>query len=545
MEPVTVKAYSYFRFSSAVQASGDSLRRQLKAAMDWAADHPDIVLDTTLRDLGVSAYRGQNRVKGALASFLRRVESGDIPVGSYLLVESFDRLSRESETQAVNLLTSITLAGIKVVTLADGATYDDSSDAMDLMRAIIVMSRAHEENRSRGRKVAAAWADKKNRARESGEVLSRRGPGWTRYNEATGRFDLVSERALIVRRIFEEAADGLGSTAIAARLNRSNVPPFGKADGWHAHYVLSVLHNQSCIGFYQPTNWSRGGDGRVRRSPSGDPIPDYYPSAVPTELFNRVQGVISARNRRGKGRGRRGKTFPNLLQGLARCEACGGGMGIHQAGRRSSATVLRCHAAVRSHGCSNKTRYPYSGERGVEMKLWDFMLAAKEAEFRETPDTSALTGKLDARAELLRVIERLIDEVERGTPFVVDRLRTRQIELVELDREIADLRDQVRTNRELTDDDLEAAFSELWREMTKTEGDELYRVRAKMNAALVGRFDAITPLPDAIYASEGSRRWVLYDDGFMDWNYDEEVPMTPREALAEAKRRNEDRWRAL
>lgn len=103
---MAIKAFSYLRFSSAAQAAGDSLRRQLALAEEWAAKHPEIELDTTTRDLGVSAYKGEHRVKGALAAFLKRVEQGQIPPGSFLLIEAFDRLSRENETVAINLLTA-------------------------------------------------------------------------------------------------------------------------------------------------------------------------------------------------------------------------------------------------------------------------------------------------------------------------------------------------------------------------------------------------------------------------------------------------------
>ena len=134
--------------------------RQLEAAEAWAAARPDIELNTTLRDLGVSAFKGDNRVKGALASFLERIKQGQIERGSYFLLESFDRLSRESESQAIHLLTGITLAVVKVVTLIDGAEYDETADAMELMRALIVMSRSHNENKARTDKVAKAWKEK-------------------------------------------------------------------------------------------------------------------------------------------------------------------------------------------------------------------------------------------------------------------------------------------------------------------------------------------------------------------------------------------------
>jgi DNA invertase Pin-like site-specific DNA recombinase len=80
------KAFSYARFSSKAQAEGDSLRRQLKAAYDYAEVH-GLELDTSLRDLGVSAFDGANRIRGALKSFKDRIERGEIEKGSFLLVD--------------------------------------------------------------------------------------------------------------------------------------------------------------------------------------------------------------------------------------------------------------------------------------------------------------------------------------------------------------------------------------------------------------------------------------------------------------------------
>ena len=106
---VTIKAYSYARYSTAVQGQGDSLRRQLKGCVDWVAEFEkntgiSLELDTRLRDLGVSSYTGVNRVRGALGSFLARVEWGEIERGSYLCVDSMDRLSRENETRVLNIV---------------------------------------------------------------------------------------------------------------------------------------------------------------------------------------------------------------------------------------------------------------------------------------------------------------------------------------------------------------------------------------------------------------------------------------------------------
>jgi DNA invertase Pin-like site-specific DNA recombinase len=79
-------AFSYLRFSTPEQASGDSRRRQLAMAEKYATDH-HLKLDRQLsfRDLGVSAFRGKNAKEGALRAFLEAIEHNLVPKGSFLL----------------------------------------------------------------------------------------------------------------------------------------------------------------------------------------------------------------------------------------------------------------------------------------------------------------------------------------------------------------------------------------------------------------------------------------------------------------------------
>ncbi|WP_425987069.1 recombinase family protein [Brevundimonas sp. TWP1-2-1b1] len=508
---MTVKAYSYLRFSSAAQAEGDSLRRQLKAAMEWAAERPEIELDTSARDLGVSAFKGEHRVKGALSSFLARVQNGQIERGSYFLVESFDRLSRENETVAVNLLTSITLAGIKVVTLTDGYVYDDKSDAMDLMRAIIVMSRAHEENKARGRKLAAAWADKKRRARENGEILSRRGPSWTEFNETTKRFDLIEDRAKIIRRIFQEAIDGLGGTAIAARLNADGVEPFVKgSDGWHPGFVLTILKSRSVMGFYQPTFWSKTAGERAVRQHDGEDIPGYYPEVISPELFEKVQGIIHRRNKRGGGSGRRGKAFPNLILGLGRCEVCGGTLVLGNAPNSPTARFFRCYASSRNHRCENKTRYKAAP---IEAALEWFLINAQADNEQPSSARVEMVALVDRKAEVERRIAALVDQLELGSSAVAGRLRERELEMVEIDRSISELQKDERAVSHVNRSEAMMQAVQWMRTMKDLTGDELYRARAKANSHLTDVFDWIIPTAKGgIFLGQGDKFRYVEED---------------------------------
>jgi len=199
------KAYSYVRFSSAIQAQGDSLRRQTELSAQYAAKH-GLVLDQslTLHDEGLSGYTGENRTKGALAVFLKAVESGMVPRGSYLLVESLDRLSRDTITQQMTLFMGLINSGIVVVTMADGQVYSQATidaDFTKLMTSLVVMMRAHEESLMKSRRLRAVWAEK--RKNGSNEKLTAQCPAWLKLNPDRNSFSLIEERVAIVKRIFQ------------------------------------------------------------------------------------------------------------------------------------------------------------------------------------------------------------------------------------------------------------------------------------------------------------------------------------------------------
>src|SRR5690242_5442124 len=102
------KAYSYLRFSTPEQMQGDSFRRQTALAQDYATRHGlEIDEELSLKDLGVSAFRGRNARAGALGAFLRAADDGIVPEGSYLLVESLDRVTRQDPWDALPLFQQI------------------------------------------------------------------------------------------------------------------------------------------------------------------------------------------------------------------------------------------------------------------------------------------------------------------------------------------------------------------------------------------------------------------------------------------------------
>ncbi|RTL75494.1 MAG: recombinase family protein, partial [Bradyrhizobiaceae bacterium] len=142
-----LKAYSYIRMSTETQLQGDSLRRQTVASRRYAEAHGlELVTDVDLHDIGVSAYSGDNVTHGKFGRFLEAVRAGQIEKGSYLLVESFDRISRQTPLTALESFKAIVEAGLVLVTLDDGQVYRDNIRTDQLLLSILKMVRANEES---------------------------------------------------------------------------------------------------------------------------------------------------------------------------------------------------------------------------------------------------------------------------------------------------------------------------------------------------------------------------------------------------------------
>ncbi|HVK19234.1 MAG TPA: recombinase family protein, partial [Fimbriiglobus sp.] len=309
MATETVYGYSYARFSHPSQAAGDSLRRQTDGTAAWCKAH-GVVYDPSLClvDAGLSGFRRDDLAVYALGEFLGHVKSGRVPKGSYLVMENLDRLSREEEVVALNLFTSILVAGIKIVTLTPDEVYDKHSDLGQVMKAILELSRGHSESQRKSSTCGPAWREKKERARrERGYVMTKTVPGWIRVGDK-GRLELIPERAKVVKQIFELALSGLGVGAIARQLNALGVASWRstrtanrkrpESRCWDKTAVRNVLTSQAACGVYQPHVGSRS-RGRTRPRPIGAPIPNYYPAAVRRQLYDAVQGLRAKRLNKG------------------------------------------------------------------------------------------------------------------------------------------------------------------------------------------------------------------------------------------------------
>jgi DNA invertase Pin-like site-specific DNA recombinase len=351
------KAYSYLRFSSPEQANGDSFRRQSAMAVDYAKIH-NLNLDESLtfHDLGVSAYQGANSETGQLSTLLEAVHTGLIPQNSVILVESLDRISRQSARKALRVIEGILEAGVSLITLNDEREYTVSSldtDPLSLMMALLTFIRANEESTMKSLRVAAAWETKRRHALE--KIVTSKCPGWLELAVDKKSFNLNPIHTRTIQRIFSEILAGKSMRDITRRLNIDSVPlQHGggrQAKFWQITSVCLILRNPAVIGTYTPKA-CRYVEGKKIRF-KYDPIRNYYPSAISEEDFKKVQCIRNASNPKGFGRPQRDYPVFNIFGRLARCASCGSAMIFSSRSQRSK--YILCRKTYLRAGCLQKS----------------------------------------------------------------------------------------------------------------------------------------------------------------------------------------------
>jgi hypothetical protein len=331
------------------------------------------------------------------------VQNGDVPSGSYLLVESLDRLTRASILEAQGLFTLFINAGITLVTLGDRREYSRESitaNPMDLIVSIVLMMRGHEESATKARRVADAYERKRKAATagtENGRPFTRRLPAWLRYNETERKYEVVPERAAVIRGIFEKAGDGWGKSRITNWLNERGEPTWGgpgkvrKAECWQKSYVHKLLRNSAVAGTFTPHLRETDKAGKRRRKPL-DPVAGYFPAVVERELFERV----TSRARAPAARGRNANNEPvSIFAGVLRCVHCDGVITRMSKGK-GQYTYLICSRANRKglRGCEYLPVHYSAVEEALRVNIGAIIKHAPRG--LETGETDNEIAALDA-----------------------------------------------------------------------------------------------------------------------------------------------------
>lgn len=492
------KAYSYLRMSTDLQLKGDSRRRQLAASKAYAeANGLDLAEDAQLEDIGISAFKGANIKEGAFGKFLDAVKEGSVEKGSYLLVESLDRLTRENILAAQTLLLNVIQSGIILVTLQDQRVYRaESTNIVDLITSLVIMERSHDESKTKSLRIGDAWGEKR-RLAQTGKPMTARCPAWLQLSADRTCYELIPERTEIVRQIFSDTVAGMGMYSIASRLNQASIPAFEGKNGWHRSYIAKTLDNRAVLGEFQPC---RKVDGK--RIPDGEPIQGYYPAIISEDLF--FQAKHSTAQRKKSGAGRKGAAYTNLFSGLATCAYCKSKLVFENKGPGiKGGAYLVCGLAQRRMGCA-ATRWKYSDLEASflafvqELDLDSIIDTNDEARVRKEieAELAALRGELESVTGLMEKTYGMLSQ-NAAQDFIAGKLN-------ELAKKREDLHGRIALT-EARQAEIVSRSSQLYSskqdlkdlivQLQGPASNELFRVRTQIASRLKGLVDTLIVAP--------------------------------------------------
>ena len=519
-----IDCYPYSRVSTTRQLSGMGMELQNENLQKALAAHPNWRVKASFRDLGISSFRGENRLEGELGQFIELVKDGKVRRGSVLIVYSLDRVSRDNIIDAQGLLFDLLRADIVICTTIDGMIFDRHDDQqavlMNLIRSLFVMVRANEELETKSKRANDLLALKRSQpVLPSGKfpVLTKTRPAW--LDIVDGEF-VENAGAQTVKRIFREAASGLGSYVIMSALNNEHVPTLtgnkkhaltlkdgtpnlhpragqSKANGWNPQRVIEIIRSDAPLGFLQLYR-GRGKD----KVPDGPPR-KCYPEIVSQLIANKARAAISSRAYGGAGAGRRGPVVSNLFSGVAICGSCGGSMILaNRLGSRGQSGWLRCTASVKDiNRCRNRTGIPYG--KLEEAVIRDFSIVRRIIRDSSVADDNAQEieqALAEKRAEADRKKTAIINmRVAFGDPskaakfpIIMDTMRSMELEQQALIADVEILEKQLRTEKQThrNVDDLVVGY--VVEKMRSADADVVRKARAEMAMAIRTLFKTIT-----------------------------------------------------
>src|SRR5262249_41479320 len=198
-------------------------------------------------------------------------------------------------------------------------------------------------------RIGRAWRQKKQQAAEHKTPLSAHGPAWLRLID--GKWEVIEDRANVVRDIFAWAIEGYGIEIILKRLNKAKVKTFGRGQHWSRSTIFNLLRSMTVIGEYQP----HVGRRKTRR-PEGNPIPGYYPAIMTEDVFYAAQAVRDARPWPG---GRRPKERINLFAGRLVDARDGSHLIQRDRGPKKGGRVLVSYKATQGADGSRFVSFPF------------------------------------------------------------------------------------------------------------------------------------------------------------------------------------------
>jgi len=304
--------YAYIRMSTIEQAKGDSERRQLGQIERFLQENDGELVEPVFLDR-LSSFNGKNIKKGAIKDFLERVKNGQIEKGSVLVIESFDRISRQGGYLAHAVILDIIKNGVDIATLSPYKRYSINSENQFIEGIEIqtLLYRAHEESRTKSDRITRQHQARREKAKGKNVVYGSlpfwliRTADWIEFKEPEAT-DVKLCLSLLKT---------YGMYTATAKINEQR-----KSSKIFSKETVSHLLNRSAVcGDLQTHRIEYDEAGNKIRIPD-EVIHDYYPALISRAEFEELRAEIQ--NRRTTKSTGRVSGFKNIFRNVMTCTYC-------------------------------------------------------------------------------------------------------------------------------------------------------------------------------------------------------------------------------
>lgn len=533
-----MRAVIYIRFSTPKQERGASRDRQLELCQQFCERHGWPV-DEVIEDLGKSAWTGTHLASGELGKFAERVRTGDIESGTVLVVEKLDRLSRQETRTTLRWMEDLCSAGLTIATVDGNRIYDDAGLRADLMGVIEILMRAklaNDESQQKSERVLDRIRRNMDLARETGRVITARTPGWLVAKEDRSGFEVIEERAALVREIYEMAAAGKGARWIAKELNERGIAAWGKwrktetTPTWEISSIKLFLSQPSVEGDYVPGFSNLN----AKKTKFDQRIVGYYPRIVDAELVARARAQVNARKIGPRKGGRHTRGVANLFASVVVCGSCGNRMNLRTSGKPHLVRYWQCTHASRKRGCNQTKMFRYAPfekaalDQILHLALDDSYFSAAD---NATPIAAKLAETEKAIADKRDEIDRLVDALARvgASEAVETRLVASEKDLRELTEEKAQLARDLEVAKGAVSPAEHLDRVREVRELLDSEDKEVRTAaRLRVHNAILGLGCRVICIANgeieereiALVLPLNTLVWMFANDGRLLWNHD-------------------------
>ncbi len=415
----------YARYSSEQQRDA-SIEDQVRLCKERVS-REGWKLSGVYTDHGVS---GASLMRPGIQQLMQDALSGKFDI---IIAEALDRLSRDQEDIA-GVFKRLRFASVSLLTLSEGEIGDLHIGLKGTMNALFLKDLADKTRRGlRGRVEAGKSGGGNSYGYNVVNAMAADGTA------LRGGRNINAQQAAIVRRIFNEYADGKSPKAIVKQFNKERIPgPSGK--GWGPTTVYGnrdrgtgILNNELYIGRLV---WNRlryvkdpdTGKRISRANPEAAIIVKDVPELriIEQPLWDRVkarQGALAEKLRGKDGAGIWALRRPRyLFSGLMKCGCCGGGF------VKISKDHFGCAAARDKGTCTNLTaihreRLEATVLGGLQDRLMDPALLdifcaeyARHINRLRMERTAESAGRKAELAKITKDIDRCIDSIIGGVP---------------------------------------------------------------------------------------------------------------------------------